>query len=187
MSFLIIHCNHFIFVLYDIQSYIACDHNERTVSYLPLSHIAAQVIDNFGPMYIGSSTYFAQPDALKGSLTATLKDVKPTIFFGVPRVWEKIAEKMQAMGRETTGIKVCTLVLYMNCVGKHLSVVVLLCLKFTRSLVLAENYCHLGKRTGRGLHARASVWSIWVDALGIWLCQCDCFVQNQGGSRFGGG
>jgi long-chain-fatty-acid--CoA ligase ACSBG len=78
---------------------------ERLVSYLPLSHIAGQMIDIHAPMFIGGCTYFAQPDALKGSLTTTLKDVKPTLFFGVPRVWEKIQEKMVAMGRETTGIK----------------------------------------------------------------------------------
>ena len=36
-----------------------------------------------------SVTYFAFPDALKGSLGATLKEVKPSLFIGVPRVWEK--------------------------------------------------------------------------------------------------
>jgi long-chain-fatty-acid--CoA ligase ACSBG len=40
-------------------------------------------------MHIGGCTYFCQPDALKGSLTQTMKDVKPTFFFGVPRVWGK--------------------------------------------------------------------------------------------------
>ena len=78
---------------------------ERIVSYLPLSHIAGQMVDIHAPMYLGGCTYFAQPDALKGTLTATLKDVHPTLFFGVPRVWEKIMEKMVALGRETTGVK----------------------------------------------------------------------------------
>lgn len=47
---------------------------ERMVSYLPLSHIAGQLLDMHAPMYMcaelgGSCTiYFAQPDALKGSL-----------------------------------------------------------------------------------------------------------------------
>jgi long-chain-fatty-acid--CoA ligase ACSBG len=81
------------------------NHLERFVSFLPLSHIAAQIIDLHAPMYLGATTYFAQPDALKGSLTSTLKDAKPTIFFGVPRVWEKIQEKMVQIGRETTGLK----------------------------------------------------------------------------------
>ena len=31
--------------------------------------------------------------------------MKPTIFFGVPRVWEKINESMAAVGRATTGVK----------------------------------------------------------------------------------
>eukprot|EP01006_Ploeotia_vitrea_P029918 TRINITY_DN62381_c0_g1_i1.p1 TRINITY_DN62381_c0_g1~~TRINITY_DN62381_c0_g1_i1.p1 ORF type:complete len:506 (+),score=10.07 TRINITY_DN62381_c0_g1_i1:497-2014(+) len=88
-----------------IDSIPTLNHGEKMVSYLPLSHIAAQIIDIHAPMYLGCSIYFAQPDALKGTLTNTLKDVKPTFLFGVPRVWEKIQEKMSAMGRETTGIK----------------------------------------------------------------------------------
>ena len=70
------------------------NHNERLVSFLPLSHIAAQLIDIHVPMTLGAATYFAQADALKGSLVNSIKDIRPTVFFGVPRVWEKIQEKM---------------------------------------------------------------------------------------------
>lgn len=79
--------------------------DDRILSYLPLSHIAAQMLDIHAPMASGMCVYFAQPDALKGSLGASLKDCRPTVFFGVPRVWEKIAEKMQALGRSTVGLK----------------------------------------------------------------------------------
>jgi len=41
-----------------------------------------------------STVYFADKDALKGSLVDTLKEVEPTMFLGVPRVYEKIQEKM---------------------------------------------------------------------------------------------
>mmetsp|Transcript_16952 Transcript_16952/g.12122 ORF Transcript_16952/g.12122 Transcript_16952/m.12122 type:complete len:673 (-) Transcript_16952:161-2179(-) len=85
--------------------YMNLTHTERVVSYLPLSHIAAQLIDIFCMMDLGGAVYFAQPDALKGSLTVTLKEVRPTFFFGVPRVWEKIEEKMVQIGRSNTGIK----------------------------------------------------------------------------------
>ena len=88
-----------------IDHYVDLNHEDRVISYLPLSHIAAQLIDIIAVMVLGGTTYFAQADALKGSLTVTMRDVKPTIFFGVPRVWEKIQEKMVQLGRETTGIK----------------------------------------------------------------------------------
>ena len=35
------------------------------VSYLPLSHIAAQVADIYIPLTYGSTVHFARPDALK--------------------------------------------------------------------------------------------------------------------------
>jgi len=80
-------------------------HHDRLISYLPLSHVAAQIIDMHGPILTGAKVYFAFPDAIKGSLSMTLRDVRPTIFFGVPRVWEKIYERMQTIGRQTTGLK----------------------------------------------------------------------------------
>ena len=86
-----------------IDHYMKLNHEDRVVSYLPLSHIAAQLIDIYCMLILGGCTYFAQPDALKGTLTVTLKEVRPTFFFGVPRVWEKIEEKMVQMGRESTG------------------------------------------------------------------------------------
>lgn len=78
---------------------------DKVVSYLPLSHIAAQVLDVFGPMVYGCSVTFARPDALKGTLGSTLAAVKPNILFGVPRVWEKIMGKIKAKGATTTGLK----------------------------------------------------------------------------------
>lgn len=87
------------------EHYMNLSHKDRVVSYLPLSHIAAQLIDIYCMLNLGACTYFCQPDALKGTLTITMKDVRPTFFFAVPRVWEKISEKMIQMGRATTGIK----------------------------------------------------------------------------------
>jgi long-chain-fatty-acid--CoA ligase ACSBG len=87
------------------DNYMELNHTDRVVSFLPLSHIAAQIMDIHAMLKIGGCTYFCQPDALKGTLTETTREVRPTVFFGVPRVWEKIAEKMQAIGKETTGIK----------------------------------------------------------------------------------
>uniref|UniRef100_A0A8B9GCN6 Long-chain-fatty-acid--CoA ligase ACSBG1 n=1 Tax=Amazona collaria TaxID=241587 RepID=A0A8B9GCN6_9PSIT len=68
---------------------------ESIVSYLPLSHIAAQIYDLWTGIKWGEQVYFAEPDALKGSLVNTLKEVQPTSHMGVPRVWEKIMEKLK--------------------------------------------------------------------------------------------
>lgn len=78
---------------------------ERIVSYLPLSHIAAQLVDIFLTMASASSLYFADKDALKGSLVKTLLVARPTRFLGVPRVWEKIQENMMAVGAQNGYIK----------------------------------------------------------------------------------
>ncbi|XP_021368563.1 long-chain-fatty-acid--CoA ligase ACSBG2-like [Mizuhopecten yessoensis] len=78
---------------------------EVAVSYLPLSHIAAQLMDIHIPIAFAGVIYFAQPDALKGTLRDTLKEARPTAFFGVPRVWEKFMEKMVEKGKSVTGVK----------------------------------------------------------------------------------
>ncbi|XP_047506130.1 long-chain-fatty-acid--CoA ligase ACSBG2 isoform X3 [Pieris napi] len=71
---------------------------DRIISYLPLSHVAAQVIDIYITLGSAVAVYFAQPDALKGSLLETLKEIRPTKFMGVPRIWEKMYERIVAVG-----------------------------------------------------------------------------------------
>uniref|UniRef100_A0A7N8WIX3 Long-chain-fatty-acid--CoA ligase ACSBG2 n=1 Tax=Mastacembelus armatus TaxID=205130 RepID=A0A7N8WIX3_9TELE len=83
----------------------ATEAQESVVSYLPLSHIAAQMVDIWLAMKVGGATYFAQPDALKGSLVNTLKEVRPTAFLGVPRVWEKMQEKMKSVGAKSSTVR----------------------------------------------------------------------------------
>lgn len=84
--------------LNSIQSYsnINIYVQESYISYLPLNHIAAQMMDIYVPLASVGVVYFSDKDALKtGSLQNTIKDVKPTIFIGVPRIWEKIYEKIK--------------------------------------------------------------------------------------------
>jgi long-chain acyl-CoA synthetase len=64
----------------------------RLLSYLPLSHIAEQVLSIHGPLMAGGQVYFA--DSIE-SVPQDLKEVRPTFFFGVPRVWEKFKAKAE--------------------------------------------------------------------------------------------
>jgi long-chain-fatty-acid--CoA ligase ACSBG len=84
----------------------------RVLSYLPLSHVAGMMVDIWMPIFGGvhvnapGKVCFARPTDLKdGTIAHRLTFTKPTVFLGVPRVWEKIAEKLKAKGKETTGLK----------------------------------------------------------------------------------
>lgn len=44
---------------------------ERVISYLPLSHVATQLLDIYFPLAGGASVWFAQPDALKVCIILT--------------------------------------------------------------------------------------------------------------------
>lgn len=63
------------------------------------------MVDIFITITYAATVYFADKDALKGSLVKTLQEANPTRFLGVPRVYEKIHEKMTAIGSQITGLK----------------------------------------------------------------------------------
>lgn len=68
------------------------------MSYLPLSHIAAQLFDLIANVQYGAHIYFADPSALQNNLIQFLREVRPTWFFAVPRVWEKLEISIKQSG-----------------------------------------------------------------------------------------
>jgi long-subunit acyl-CoA synthetase (AMP-forming) len=76
--------------------------DDRGVSYLPLSHVAEQILSIHVPMLVGGQTVFAESIEALGT---TLVEVRPTAFFGVPRVWEKIQAKMEAAGAKASPLR----------------------------------------------------------------------------------
>ena len=66
----------------------------RWVSYLPLAHIAERMFTIYLPVSTAGHVYFC-PDAKQ--LVSAVGSVRPTAFFGVPRVWEKIQAGIQAL------------------------------------------------------------------------------------------
>jgi long-chain acyl-CoA synthetase len=58
-----------------------------TLSYLPLCHVAEQATTIFGPLYTGSQVNFGE--SLR-TVQEDLREVAPTSFLGVPRIWEKM-------------------------------------------------------------------------------------------------
>ena len=62
---------------------------ERFLSFLPLSHIAERMISDFASAAIGGETWFARS---LGTVGEDLRECRPTVFFAVPRIWEKLRE-----------------------------------------------------------------------------------------------
>jgi long-chain acyl-CoA synthetase len=73
----------------------------RSLSFLPLNHIFEKLA-SYIFIYSGHSIYFAESLDTVGE---NLKEVKPTVFCTVPRLLEKVYEKIMAKGAELTGIK----------------------------------------------------------------------------------
>ena len=66
----------------------------RWVSYLPLAHIAERMFSIYLAIGAVSHVHFC-PDPAQ--LVRVIGQVRPTAFFGVPRVWEKIRAGIQAL------------------------------------------------------------------------------------------
>ena len=70
------------------------------LSYLPLCHVAEQMLTVFVPLYLGSRVDFGESIR---TVQEDLREVAPTMFLGVPRIWEKllaaISIRIQESGR----------------------------------------------------------------------------------------
>jgi long-chain acyl-CoA synthetase len=76
--------------------------DDSTMSYLPLCHIAEQLFTIHGPAATGYQVFYVDDIA---ELATYLKEVRPTIFFAVPRVWEKFHTGITEELGKATGVK----------------------------------------------------------------------------------
>ena len=65
----------------------------RVVSYLPLCHVAEQIFTCFFHLHTGGEVAFCRSMT---QLKEHLVEVRPTLFLGVPRVWEKFQGALEA-------------------------------------------------------------------------------------------
>lgn len=117
---------------------------KKALSFLPLNHIFERVVSY---IYIisGNGIYYAE--SLE-TIADNLKEVKPALFSTVPRLLEKVYEKIVAKGSELTGIK------------RKL---------FDWSLVLGDEYDNRGKSLWYKLKlsiANKLIFSKWREGLG---------------------
>ena len=75
--------------------------NFKALSFLPLNHIFEKMI-TYLHLYNGTAIYYAES---LDKIADNLKEVKPELFSTVPRLLEKVYEKIMMKGSELKGIK----------------------------------------------------------------------------------
>ena len=126
------------------KSRIPANHNSNVLSFLPVCHIYERML-HYLYMYIGCSIYFGESMETIGE---NIREVKPDVFSAVPRLIEKVYDKIIVKGDELSGLK------------KKL---------FFWALALAENYELKGKSPLYKMQlaiARKLIFSKWQLALG---------------------
>ncbi|WP_154223160.1 AMP-binding protein [Marinicella rhabdoformis] len=82
VSYAAVHCSMSL-----IKERVRITEDDRFVSYLPLAHVAERMAVEMSSLYKGAQVFFVR------SLDLFVTDVgraRPTIFFGVPRIWQKM-------------------------------------------------------------------------------------------------
>jgi len=77
------------------------DHNHKVLSFLPLCHIYERMV-NYKFQYKGISIYYAESF---GTIASNLKEIKADGFNTVPRLLERVFDKIVAKGKDLQGAK----------------------------------------------------------------------------------
>ncbi|WP_258341278.1 AMP-dependent synthetase/ligase [Saccharopolyspora gregorii] len=92
-------------LLYEVEALVrAAGLPEQVVSlsYLPLAHIAERVLSVYLPLRCGGETHFC-PEIKQ--LPQRLAQVRPTILFGVPQVWDRLRTGIENRLAEQDGVR----------------------------------------------------------------------------------
>ena len=87
--------------IYGVLPIIPVKNNNRILSYLPLCHVYERMM-NYTWQYLGMPIYYNENLA---KIQEEMVEVQPDIFTTVPRLLEKVYDKIIAKGRKLTGIK----------------------------------------------------------------------------------
>ena len=77
------------------------NHTQRTLSFLPISHVFERTI-NYYFQKTGISIYYAEN---LGTIADNLREIKPHVFITVPRLLERVYDRIIGKGKDLKGIK----------------------------------------------------------------------------------
>ena len=90
---------------------------DELLSYLPLCHIAERLLSCIAALTQGYCVSFGGGGE---SLVADLREAQPTLFFGVPRVWEKMLATIEIKSTDASWLKRKNYAFWMN-IGRRLA------------------------------------------------------------------
>ncbi|MBA3604789.1 MAG: AMP-binding protein [Acidimicrobiia bacterium] len=76
--------------------------SDYIVTYLPLCHVAERVFSTWHMAAFGAVLNFAESIE---TITANLREIQPTLFFAVPRIWEKLHAGVLIRANDATWVK----------------------------------------------------------------------------------
>lgn len=123
---------------------IPASQGSKVLSFLPVCHVYERML-HYLYMYLGCSVYFAESMETIGE---NIREVKPEVFSAVPRLIEKVFDKIMAKGEDLSGVK------------RKL---------FFWAVALAEEYDFMGKSSWYHFKlsiARKLIFKKWQEALG---------------------
>ena len=75
---------------------------DEQLSFLPLCHVAERSFSVFLPLFAGSVVNFVEG---ADTVPENIREVSPTVFFAVPRIWEKFYSAITLQLKEATGLQ----------------------------------------------------------------------------------
>ncbi|MGI9605055.1 MAG: AMP-dependent synthetase/ligase [Acidimicrobiales bacterium] len=76
--------------------------NDQIVTYLPLCHVAERIFSTWTMLGGGPTLNFAESIE---TVVQNLREVQPTLFFAVPRIWERLHAGVMIRGGDATRFK----------------------------------------------------------------------------------
>lgn len=98
-------------------AHVPASDTDVILSYLPLSHIGERTLSVYHAINMGFTVFFAESPE---TVPANLREVSPTFFFGVPRIWEKFYSAINIGVQNATWFKRQSYKIAMN-VGKKVA------------------------------------------------------------------
>lgn len=94
--------NNILSVTRSFTSEMGGDEKDELLSYLPLAHIYENLISVFQAVWTGATVNFVES---LDTLAINLREVSPTVFASVPRIWEKFVSMVEIKMADSTLLK----------------------------------------------------------------------------------